>query len=210
MTCRYSALGFAEWEVSQQTSRAQQCASVVVYLRQRMGLPESGDPLCQRLDLPHLVVGEVVPYAQLADAPASSVVGEVVPYAQLADAPASSDDWHLLHGGSQTMCGDCPGPDTAHIPTQKSARAGGREYYLFAAACDGCLTCVQKLVEVEKVDVFATPRSCKYTALDFAEWEVSQQTSRAPQCERVVAYLRQRMGASRVPPPPAPPRFVDA
>ncbi len=193
MTCRYSALGFAEWEVSQQTSRAQQCASVVVYLRQRMGLPESGDPLCQRLDLPHLVVGEVVPYAQLADA------------------PASPDAWHLLHGGSsQTMRGDCPGPDTAHIPTQKSARAGGREYYLFAAAYDGCLTCVQKLVEVEKVDVFATPRSCKYTALDFAEWEVSQQTSRAPQCERVVAYLRQRMGASRVPPPPAPPRFVDA
>ena len=40
-----------------------------------------------------------------------------------------------------------------------------------------CLPCVKHLVEVEGVDVFEASRTCRYTALDFAEWEVTQQTS---------------------------------
>ena len=89
---------------------------------------------------------------------------------------------------------DCPGPDAAHVPTQKSASKGGREYFLFTAAYDGCLPCVKHLVEVEKVNVFEASQTIRYTALDFAEWEVTQQTSRAPESASVVVYLRERMG----------------
>ena len=96
----------------------------------------------------------------------------------------------------------CPGPDAAHIPTQRSAQSGGREYYLFTAARHGCLSCVRELVEVEHINVFATSHSCNYTALDFAEWEVSQNTHLAPYCAHVVAYLRRRMHAVPGPPPP--------
>ena len=99
------------------------------------------------------------------------------------------------------MMACCEGPDAAHVPTQKSAREGGREYYLFTAAGDGCLPCVKHLVEVERVDVFATSQTCKYTALAFAEWEVTEHTSRAPQCASVVEYLRGKwVGALRARP----------
>ena len=39
--------------------------------------------------------------------------------------------------------------DTAHVPTVKSAKLGGRKYFLFKAAVDGCLGCVRKLIDVE-------------------------------------------------------------
>ena len=153
--------------MTQQSSRAPQCATVVEYLRRRMGTSRAHSRPPQ-------------PLPALTDAPAQPLV-------------------------LATVSGRCPGPDTAHIPTQKSALAGGREYCLFAAARDGCLTCVQELVEVEHVNVFATSKTCKYTALDFAEWEVTQHSSRAPQCASVVAYLRRRMGASGQYGPPPPP-----
>ena len=189
-TSKYTALDFAEWEVEQQSSQAPQCADVVVYLRERMGLAEGEAP--RRLDLRH----SVVPYAQNPHPP------------PLAAQAGSSSNVPAQPPVLRVRA--CPGPDTAHIPTQKSARTGGREYYLFTAARDGCLACVQMLVEEELVDVFATSKTQKYTALDFAEWEVSQETSRAPGCAHVVAYLRDRMGASRgPPPPPPPPRYVD-
>ena len=50
------------------------------------------------------------------------------------------------------------------------------------------------LVEEEGVDVCATSLTKQYSALDFAEWEVSQQSSSAPQCAIVATYLRERMG----------------
>ena len=46
----------------------------------------------------------------------------------------------------------CAGPDVAHVPKQKSARSGGRVYFLYKAAQHGCLACVKHLVDTEGVD----------------------------------------------------------
>ena len=102
----------------------------------------------------------------------------------------------------------CPGPNSAHVPAQKSFKKGGeRKYYLFRAASDGCLQCVRELLE-EGVIPHSESQSCKFTALDFASWEVAQATKngrRAPECERVVAFLQQDTAvASGVPTPLTP------
>ena len=102
----------------------------------------------------------------------------------------------------------CPGPDSAHVPTQKSFLKGGeRKYFLFRAASDGCVQCVRKLLD-EGVSPHAESQSCKYTAIDFASWEVAQASKNgrsAPGCEQVVAFLQQYTAApSGIPSPQTP------
>ena len=96
----------------------------------------------------------------------------------------------------------CAGPDVAHIPVQRSywSGGGGREYFLFTAAYDGCLQCVKSLVEEEGVDVCATSRTKQYSALDFAQWTLDgRKNENANAVDQwkvasVAEYLRGKMG----------------
>ena len=92
------------------------------------------------------------------------------------------------------MC-HCVDPFTAHAPKQKSFKQGGdQKYYLFTAASDGCLPCVRKLVEEFKIDYTATSNTCRYTALDFATWEVDAARKKgreAPGCMQVLLYFKE-------------------
>ena len=113
----------------------------------------------------------------------------------------------------RTLATLCPGPDSAHIPTQKSyKRTGLRKYFLFTAASDGCVQCVRRLLE-EGVPPSALSESCKYSALDFAAWEITQARKKgcaAPGCEAVVEFLQgapfsQQYNTTPPPNPPAAP-----
>ena len=84
----------------------------------------------------------------------------------------------------------CCGPDVAHVPKQKSARSGGRVYFLYKAAEDGCLACVKHLVDTEGVDPKQVSASCGYSALDFAAWAKSS-SSDPGKYDDVLAYLRE-------------------
>ena len=79
----------------------------------------------------------------------------------------------------------CPGPDVAHRPTQKSAKDGGRKYFLFAAAEAGCLSCVKQLALREGVDPNSITTTAGYTVVGFEEWGYKQTSS--PRCMEVVA-----------------------
>ena len=84
----------------------------------------------------------------------------------------------------------CAGPEVAHVPTQKSARSGGRVYYLYKAAEHGCLACVKHLVDIEGVDPKQASANRGYSALDYAVW--GQSSSSDPgKYEDVLAYLRE-------------------
>lgn len=89
----------------------------------------------------------------------------------------------------------CPGPDVAHIPNHKKNAKRGREYFLFTAAEHGCLPCVAQLVEKEKVNVGSKSKSCKYTALDFAQWFEKHGANKTG-CADVVSYLKTHMDAT--------------
>ena len=98
----------------------------------------------------------------------------------------------------------CPGPDIAHRPTQKSAKAGERKYYLFAAAEHGCLACVRHLVQHEGVDPGSSSKTCKYSALGFAEWGARQNHGGSNYSE-VITFLRESVAsANTVPGAPMP------
>jgi len=78
---------------------------------------------------------------------------------------------HPLYVMASSLASDsvghvCLGPDATHVPTQKSAKGGGRAYYLFKAAEDGCLSCVRKLIEKLGIDLLAFSTIFKYPALD--------------------------------------------
>ena len=62
----------------------------------------------------------------------------------------------------------CPGPEE-HRPTQRHAY-GKREYVLFKAAEDGCLSCVKWLIEQEGVDPNSRSENMGYTVVGFADW----------------------------------------
>ena len=84
----------------------------------------------------------------------------------------------------------CAGPDVVHVPKQKSARGGGRVYFLYKAAEHGCLTCVKQLVEGEGVDPKQVSPNTRYLALDYAAW--GQSSSSDPRkYDDLLAYLRE-------------------
>ena len=91
----------------------------------------------------------------------------------------------------------CDGPDVAHVPKQRSARGGGRLYFLFQACEDGCLSCVRQLVEKEGVDPRQLSSSSKYAAMDFAAWGRSCSSCRG-KYDDVIAYLRVCVSHRRV------------
>ena len=66
----------------------------------------------------------------------------------------------------------CPGPEE-HRPTQRHAD-GKREYVLFKAAEDGCLSCVKWLIEQEGVDPNSRSENNGYTVVGFADWGLHQ------------------------------------
>ena len=80
---------------------------------------------------------------------------------------------------------DCSGPES-HVPPRR--HRGKRTYVLFRAAEDGCLKCVRKLLEEEKVDISAVSETKGYSALDFAEWGVKKGSS--SEGDAVVKFLR--------------------
>lgn len=86
----------------------------------------------------------------------------------------------------------CSGLD-AHTPTQNSfKKTGHRKYFMFQAAADGCLTCLRHLIEIEGIDWTLTSDSCKYSALDFAQWELSKVSRSGGDSQRwaeVIEYL---------------------
>ena len=89
----------------------------------------------------------------------------------------------------------CPGPETAHRPTQKSYKdSNDRKYYLFKAAEDGCVACVRMLITEEGIDPHEQSNTCKYTALQFASWAVEQAKKKGRDdrgCAEVVKFLEQ-------------------
>ena len=88
----------------------------------------------------------------------------------------------------------CPGPDVAHVPTQKSyKKTKDRKYFLFRAAEDGCVPCVHSLITHEGIDPMAQSDSCKYSAEDFATWarDKAGDRDKAEKCQAVVDYLQQ-------------------
>ena len=104
----------------------------------------------------------------------------------------------------------CAGPDVAHRPTQKSAKRGGRKYFLFAAAQGGCVECVRRLVLEEGVDPESTSTTCKYTARSFAEYGLQQGLNERG-CRDVIRFLDGGIGflspeasvdTDSAPPPP--------
>ena len=74
----------------------------------------------------------------------------------------------------------------AHRPNKH--RCSLPEYWLFGAASDGCLPCVQRMVHDEGVDARSTSMHMKYTALDFANWATERGVAGA---REVAAYLAQ-------------------
>ena len=130
-----------------------------------------------------------------------SVIESTVPY--LVDIASGS------HGSTALACA---GPDVAHRPTQKSAKGGGRKYFLFAAAEGGCVECVRRLVLEEGVDPESTSTGCKYTARSFAEWSMKQGLNERG-CRDVISFLDGGIGSlspevsverDSAPPPPPP------
>ena len=107
--------------------------------------------------------------------------------AGLACLPALSDS-----DAEMTDAGECLGPEVAHIPRQNNkAKSGDKKYFLFKAASDGCVACVKRLVEKDGVNANIESLSCKYTALDFAEWFQTRGDNPSG-CAEVISYLRHR------------------
>ena len=77
-------------------------------------------------------------------------------------------------------------PGEAHRPSKR--RCLQPRYWLYQAASEGCLPCVQRLVRDGVVDVRCTSENQGYSALDFAKWAHSQGVAGA---EEVAAFLAQ-------------------
>ena len=78
----------------------------------------------------------------------------------------------------------------AHCPSRR--RRSQPRYWLFQAASDGCLPCVQRMVHDEGVDASSTSMHMKYTALDFANWAKERGVAGA---QEVAAFLAQETEA---------------
>ena len=68
-----------------------------------------------------------------------------------------------------------------------------REYDLFAAALEGCLTRVRYYVEAEGIPLDAVEENSNRTALDFAQWASAQYGADTQAAQR---YLRMRVHAA--------------
>ena len=65
---------------------------------------------------------------------------------------------------------------------------------MFAAALEGCLTCVRYYVEAERIPLHAVSETTMYTALDWAEWATVQYGTDTQAVQR---YLRMRVHAAQ-------------
>ena len=81
-------------------------------------------------------------------------------------------------------------PGEAHRPSR--SRCSQPRYWLFQAARDGCLPCVQRMLNEEGIDVHSTSENLGYTALDFATWAAEKDVVGA---QEVMAFLAQEAGA---------------
>ena len=61
--------------------------------------------------------------------------------------------------------GSCGDPGKAHKSKRKNV---GREYVLYQAAKDGCVSCVRRLIEEEGIDPMVKSATQQWTAFDFA------------------------------------------
>ena len=77
-------------------------------------------------------------------------------------------------------------PECKHGPAETSWRYDFKQYHLFAAAYDGCLPCVKRLVEVDGVPLDSKSFHKGYTALDWAKWGVDHDR---PGCAGVVDWV---------------------
>ena len=75
-------------------------------------------------------------------------------------------------------------PGVSHRPSRR--RCHLPQYWLFRAASDGCLPCVQRLLHEDGVDIHGTSLTQAYTALDFAMWARQQGVTGA---DAVVTFL---------------------
>ena len=100
--------------------------------------------------------------------------------------------WGLLDKhGPVPVAMSCPGPDVAHKPMQKSAKTGGRKYFLFTACEAGCLPCVRRLVVDEGIDPRSESTTCHFSAIRFAELGYKRTGNEG--CLEVAAWLRTRI-----------------
>ena len=90
----------------------------------------------------------------------------------------------------------CPASDTGCIPGEAHCpskhRCSQDKYWLFKAAQDGCLPCVQRMVRQGGIDPCSTSDTQGYTALDFANWAKERGVAGA---QEVAAFLAQETGA---------------
>ena len=78
-----------------------------------------------------------------------------------------------------------PQMPSGHRPSKRHQHL--KQYWLFQAACDGCLECVRHFLTKEDVDPFSVSETQKYTVLDMANWAEYKGVKGAPQ---VLEYLR--------------------
>ena len=74
-----------------------------------------------------------------------------------------------------------------HAPSKN--RRGQPKYWLFNAASDGCVICVARMIEVEKVPASSVSDSHNYTVMSFAQYGMEKNFEG---CGDVVKYLRDR------------------
>ena len=123
---------------------------------------------------------------ELRDGETSAEHTKIVAYLSEREARARADSALASMGQDRA----CLGPNIAHVPTQKSARLGGRKYFLFKAAVDGCLGCVRKLIDVEGIDPLAVSTTGKWSALDFVKWHCREGKISTQHAE-VIEFLMQ-------------------
>ena len=97
-------------------------------------------------------------------------------------------------GGGQSAAGPsaAPGrplcsPGASHPPSNQ--RRGQRVYWMLQAAAEGCKSCVQYYVLVEKIDPCSRSENAGYTALDWATWAASKGVDGASE---VAEFLREQ------------------
>ena len=98
-----------------------------------------------------------------------------------------------LHASGEALprCGREHSAVPNFLPPTTTAR---REHEMFAAALEGCLTCVRYYVEAEGIPLHAVGGNCHYTALDWAQWASAQYGTDTQAVQR---YLRMRVHAAQ-------------
>ena len=82
--------------------------------------------------------------------------------------------------------------ETRHQPS--AFRRQKRKYWLFAAANDGCVECVSRMLECEKVPLASVTDNQGYTVMSFAKYGLEKDVEG---CEAVVKYLEDYHGLIR-------------